>query len=256
MNYNYHTHTYRCGHASGTPEEYIKNAISFGVKYLGFSEHIPYEFADECSTKYRLAVSETDDYFSEIRALGEKYKDEIDIKIGFEMEYYPDKFLSMVEFARRVGAQYLILGQHFMNGIYTGGSHVINGKATGEDLQNYVMELTEAMESGIFTYIAHPDMINFKGDEDFYEKEMRKLCIASKRLNVPLEINCQGICDNRIYPAERFWKLAGEVGCPVTIGFDAHSAQAACDKDSVMKAKNIIGKFNLNYVGKPKLILI
>ena len=256
MNYNYHTHTYRCGHAFGTPEEYIKNAISYGVKYLGFSEHIPYEFGDEFSNKYRLAVTETEDYFSEIKALAEKYKDKIDIKIGFEMEYYPDKFMSMLDFARRAGAQFLILGQHFMNGIYTGGSHVINGKATYEDLQNYVMEVTEAMETGVFTYVAHPDMMNFKGDEDLYEKEMRKLCIASKRLDVPLEINCQGIVDNRIYPAERFWKIAGEVGCPVTIGFDAHSAEAMCDDVSVQKAKNMIGKFNLNYIGKPLIVSI
>ena len=28
MNYNYHTHTHWCDHASGTPEEYIENAVA------------------------------------------------------------------------------------------------------------------------------------------------------------------------------------------------------------------------------------
>lgn len=256
MNYNYHTHTYRCGHASGTPEEYVLNAISFGIKRLGFSEHIPYEFGDEWATRYRLAVSETEEYFSELKALRDKYKAVIDIRIGFEMEYYTDKFSSMLDFARRSGAEYLLLGQHFMNGIYTGGSHVISGTESVDNLKNYVSDVTDAMESGVFTYIAHPDMFNFLGSEEIYEREMRKICTASKNLDVPLEINCQGISDNRIYPADRFWSIAGKVGCPVTIGLDAHSANAVCDSLSLAKAKSIIGKYNLNYIGEPKLVPI
>ena len=33
MNYNYHTRTYLCRHASGTPEEYVQRAIENGIKY-------------------------------------------------------------------------------------------------------------------------------------------------------------------------------------------------------------------------------
>lgn len=253
MNYNYHTHTYRCGHATDTPEEYILNAISIGIKRMGFSEHIPYEFADEYSIRYRLKVSETEEYFSELNALREKYKSVIDIKIGFETEYYPDKFDRMLSFARKSGAEYLILGQHFMNGIFTGGSHVISGTDSEENLRSYVSDVICAMNTGVISYVAHPDMFNFLGDEEFYKNEMKKICVSSKELGVPLEINCQGISDNRIYPAERFWSIAGEVGCPVTIGLDAHSAEAMRDRQSIYKAKSIIAKHNLNYIGEPKL---
>ena len=38
--YNYHTHTYRCGHASGKEEDYVLAAIKLGIKRLGFSDHI------------------------------------------------------------------------------------------------------------------------------------------------------------------------------------------------------------------------
>ncbi len=256
MNYNYHTHTALCGHATGEIAEYIQKAIDSGIIRMGFSDHSPYAFADESALGQRMTSTEAREYVASIRRLRELYKNKIDIKIGFEMEYYPDKFPEMLSFVKSIGAEYLILGQHYMRGIYTGGYHVINGKATGEDLINYVKDVISAMETGVFTYVAHPDMINFLGDEVLYEKEMRKLCIASKRLNIPLEINCQGIRDNRIYPAERFWKIAGEVGCPVTIGLDAHSADAAGDKESAEKAFAIIGKYNLNYIGKPVLKLI
>ena len=40
--YNYHCHTKRCGHASGTDEEYVEAAIKAGYKVLGFSDHGPY----------------------------------------------------------------------------------------------------------------------------------------------------------------------------------------------------------------------
>ena len=36
---NFHTHTFRCGHARGDIKDYTKSAISFGFKNIGFSDH-------------------------------------------------------------------------------------------------------------------------------------------------------------------------------------------------------------------------
>ena len=44
MLYNYHTHTARCNHASGTDREYVEKAIEAGYKTLGISDHAPYLF--------------------------------------------------------------------------------------------------------------------------------------------------------------------------------------------------------------------
>ena len=41
---NYHTHTARCNHASGTEREYVEAAIKSGLKILGFADHTPYPF--------------------------------------------------------------------------------------------------------------------------------------------------------------------------------------------------------------------
>ena len=35
---NFHTHTARCNHATGTDREYVEAAIRAGVKSLGFSD--------------------------------------------------------------------------------------------------------------------------------------------------------------------------------------------------------------------------
>ena len=43
---NYHTHTFRCGHAEGNERDYAENASRAGLKTLGFSDHTPYDFFD------------------------------------------------------------------------------------------------------------------------------------------------------------------------------------------------------------------
>ena len=109
------------------------------------------------------------------------------------------------------------------------------------------------MASGAFTYIAHPDLINFTGDDAVYVSEIRRICRASKEYDVPLEINFLGIREGRLYPRDLFWKTVGEEKAPVTFGFDAHSVRAAFDGASLVKAKEMVKKYELNYIGMPKL---
>lgn len=40
--FNLHTHTFRCGHASGTDDQMVLSAIEAGFELLGFSDHMPY----------------------------------------------------------------------------------------------------------------------------------------------------------------------------------------------------------------------
>ena len=257
MNYNYHTHTRWCDHATGEPTEYIERAIANGIKFMGFSDHAPYEFPDGFRSHFRVAVEKASEYVSEIKKLAGMYKDSVEIKVGFEMEYYPSHFEKMLENAKNSGAEYLILGQHY---IYE--EHP-NGKSTGwketnktEDLKEYVNCVCAGIKSGVFSYVAHPDMLKFVGDSEIYREEMANICKTAKEYNIPLEINFLGIRAKRNYPREDFWQLVGEIGAPVTFGFDAHDAKNAYDGESLLKAKELVKKYNLNYIGKPKLIKI
>ena len=87
--FNLHTHTVRCNHASGTDEEFVLEAIKNGYEVMGFSDHAPYLFPKTHISSYRMATSQTQDYADSIKALKEKYKDKIDIRLGFEVEWYP-----------------------------------------------------------------------------------------------------------------------------------------------------------------------
>ena len=256
MIYNYHTHTERCGHAHGGDEEFINRAIEAGIKYLGFSDHMPMIFPDGYESSYRVPMSEAESYVSDLRKLREKHRNKIEISIGFEMEYYPLYFDEMLNIARNCGAEYLLLAQHFIGGERPNGKGSIGPTDSEEHLKCYVDEVIAGMKTGVFTYVAHPDLVCFTGDEEIYKREITRLCKASKECGVPLEINMLGIRCKKHYPADKFWQIAGEIGAPVTIGFDAHKSKNLLDKDQLVIAKKIINTYKLNYIGMPKLRMI
>lgn len=254
MDYNYHAHTFRCRHATGTEEEYIQRAIANGVKYMGFSDHSPFRFPDGFESGHRVLTCEIASYFETLKALREKYKDQIDLKIGFEMEYYPAHFSDMFNLVRDSGAEYLILGQHFIGNEHPDGTYSYRTTDNEALFIEYTDCSVAGIESGVFTYLAHPDLMGFSGDPAVYDREVRRLCRASIENHIPLEINFYGIRDGRQYPRREFWKIAGEEKAPVTFGFDAHDTLSAYDGESLKTAEKIVKDFNLNYIGRPKII--
>ena len=254
MNYNFHTHTYHCHHASGTPEEYVLRAIECGITEMGFSDHFPLMLEDGTENASRVPVSEVSTYVSEIEYLKEKYKDKIKIHLGFEMEYYTELFPEMKAKALEYGAEYLLLGEHYARPENDpASSHVYYPTEDKDLLVFYTDRVIEGMKTGCFTYLAHPDMLKFLGDMDFYKQQARRIAEASLALGIPLEINFLGIRDGRYYPKNEFWQVVSEVGSPVTFGFDAHTAESAFDGDSLQIAKKMVSDLKLNYIGKPKL---
>lgn len=253
MNTNLHTHTFRCGHASGTEREYIETAISGGIKVMGFSEHIPFAFPDGSESGYRMKIKDVPDYFETLTKLKNEYKDKIDIKIGFEMEYYPIYFDKMLANAKSWGAEYLILGQHFIGNEHPGGTYSGGDHPSADQLTEYVDCVVEAIKSGVFTYVAHPDLFDYSADDQVYISQMRRICQASKEHGVPLEINFLGIRGKRNYPKELFWTIAGEVGSPVVYGFDAHSAVDAYDPSSLIYAEKLVKENNLQLIHQPTI---
>ncbi len=245
---NYHTHTYRCHHASGTEREYIERAIEGGLKIMGFSDHMAFRFPDGFESGFRVPVNEVEDYFRTLDKLRDEYKNDIEIHIGWEMEYYPLHFEQMLKNAVEWGSEYLILGQHFTGNEHPGGKYC-GDKTNGEkELCEYVDCVTAAIETGVFSCVCHPDVFRFPGEKSVYERENRRLCKAAAKAGIPLEINFLGIRDERRYPDMDFWKIAGEEGCRAVFGFDAHDAEAAYDSASEAQAQHIVDRFGLELV--------
>ncbi|MBQ9735373.1 MAG: histidinol-phosphatase [Clostridia bacterium] len=265
MEYNYHSHTTLSHHAVGTERAYIERAIAAGIQEMGFSDHAPWwakngQYVTPEGRQYTYCVFYEDvpKYVATLRALREEYRDRIALHVGFETEYFQGSYPARLDEFRALGAEYLILGNHFIldgagNEFYVGGNH---GRM--DLLPYYVDAIVEGIGTGAFTYVAHPDVFGCfeQKDEDFYTSQMRRLCQASRAHGVPLEINFLGIRTSRYYPTPLFWQLAGEVGCPVTFGMDAHDPDGAADLASFPAAMAIVERYGLNYVGKPRLVRI
>ena len=208
--YNYHTHTYRCGHASGKEEDYVLAAIQLGIKRLGFSDHIILPQGYE-QPGTRGSYDVLDDYLKTIKSLKEKYKDKIDIIVGFEAEYMP-LFLDYYKKLLKEDIDYLILGQHCY---YDNGFR-------------------------LFKYLVHPDlfMAAYSIWTEDIEKEARRLLKGCEELNIPIEINIYGMNKpgydgyHYSYPNKHFFSLVKDYHLKVVLGIDAH-------QESIFKEENI-----------------
>ena len=78
------------------------------------------------------------------------------------------------------------------------------------------------METGLFTYLAHPDLVYYMGGDEVYTRHMRRIVKKAIELDIPLEVNMYGFVDGRHYPCDRFFKMASSMGAKFVIGCDAH----------------------------------
>ena len=250
---NYHTHTYLCRHALGTVDGYVEKAIEAGIKELGFSDHNPCIFNSDYYSTYRMFPEEIETYVKLVTDTKNKYKDDIKIYLGYEMEYYPECFEKTLDFILQYECDYLILGQHFINNEMN-QPYIANKTDNEVYLKTYVNQVIEGIKTGVFSYVAHPDIVNLTGDFKIYESEMRKLCECAKEYSMPLEINLLGIRDNRHYPYEHFWKIAADVGNDVVMGVDAHCPEAFSHETAEKQARELAEKYNITPIEKLNLV--
>lgn len=97
-------------------------------------------------------------------------------------------------------------------------------------LDLYEESTIEGMESGLFAYLAHPDL--FMRSYPEFDKHCisvsRHICRAAVRLHIPLEYNIGYVAINEArgittYPCPQFWHIAANEGCTAIIGLDAHN---------------------------------
>ncbi len=214
LDYCYHSHTSRCGHATGEDEEYVINAIKRGFKRFGISDHI---FLPGISQpRVRGSFECLGEYLDSCKKLKEKYKDQIEIVIGFEAEYLPAYLSYYKELLSSKKIDYLILGQHY---------HEIDGKLALFAVEEYVEDVIKGVESGLFTYLAHPDLFLLV-DSRWNESNIlaaRRILEACEKYCVPIEINVCGLRSHRPYPSKDFFELSKEYNVEYVIGVDAHS---------------------------------
>ena len=242
QNFNYHTHTYRSGHSEYVSDEaMLQAARDMGISMIGFSEHIPNPDLVLPDEDHRMLSSEVDGYIASINKMKQEHPD-MTILAGFEAEYDPMREAFLGEMRDKV--DYIILGQHFVNR----GLQMISPNNNPNYPIEYANMVSQAIDSGIFDIVAHPD--HFMEFRDTMESdETRKLfdenavlasqiiCEKARDMGIPIEINLAKATSGKVlsdgslaYPHPTFWKVAQEIdGLKILKGVDAHDLGAFKD---------------------------
>ena len=218
-----HNHTVRCHHAEGTIEEYVRKAVALGTDIYGFSEHAPMDFDEG----YRLAFEEMEAYENDIKKISKIYKNDIDIRLGYEVDWLPGH---MDERVMNADVDYLIGSVHFIDKWGFDNPEFLSGWKNRDidEIWEAYFEAIEAMaKGGHFDIVGHLDLI--KVFKYLPKRDIRLLARnalkAIKRSGMVLEINTAGLRKPvaELYPSEALLQEAYAMQIPVTFGSDAHA---------------------------------
>lgn len=225
MRIDLHNHTSRCNHANGTTDEYIQRAIELGIDVYGFSEHAPMDFDEH----YRLSFDDMESYENEVLALKDRYSDDIEILLGYEVDYLPNHIDKRVLLAK---VDYLIGSVHFIDKWGFDNPEFIGGwesRGVDEVWEAYFEAIESMAKSGLFDIVGHLDLI--KVFKFLPSKDIRlmaqKALQAIKESNMVLELNSAGLRKpiEEIYPSRELLEEAYSLDIPICFSSDAHAVE-------------------------------
>ena len=250
---NFHTHNYRCEHAVGNVEDYVKVAIKESYTELGISDHAPMSKYYENN---RMKEEDLEGYLQEIEEAQKKYGDKIKIYKSLEIEYFPECLKMYDDLKEKL--DYLILGLHAFRKKGDDTNYNAWKIKNGSDVLAYAEYMVEAIETGKFDYIAHPDLyvINYRTWDKACENAAHMICKAAEKMNVPLEVNANGIrktlarhpdWDRYMYPYKEFWEIAKQYNIRTIIGSDTHNFNQMEDEKMEL-ARQFAKEIGLNII--------
>ena len=224
---DYHIHTRLCGHARGEPEDYVREALRKGLGEIGFSDHMP--LLGMRNERLTMAPGELDVYVGMIRDL-QASVDELRIRLGIEMDYFPGEMDEIWEAVAPYDFDYVYGSVHYIDGWGFGDSRKLStyrGKDPDEVYARYFDLFCEAVERGGFDIMAHPDLVKKHGIGTTLplERLYARAADALRAADIAVEINTSGLRKTalEIYPALPFVEACARRGVPITLGSDAHS---------------------------------
>jgi histidinol-phosphatase (PHP family) len=135
---NYHVHSDYCD-GNNTLEEMVQAGIDAGLESMGLSSHMPLPFPNN----WTMQIENIEKYLSEIIRLKEKYKRDIEIYTGLEVDYFIDR-MDISGDAKKILPQldYVIMSIHTI------------GSTIGEKV-SYIDDSQKDFELGIKKYYDH-----------------------------------------------------------------------------------------------------
>jgi histidinol-phosphatase (PHP family) len=235
---DYHLHSTCSSDGISTIAQYCCRAAEQKLIEIGFCEHADFDPRDRGCGFFDYAF-----FRRQIETQRERYGDSLAIRAAVEVTYQASReeeiraFLEGKELDYVVGSVHLVDdGQEWAMVSEEGMcEHYFAQRSVREAYQPYFAEVRQAVESGLFDFIGHLDLVKRYGvryygpfDLSLFAAEVRKILKLAVERGVGLEINTSGLrqAPRETYPGLevlRWYKELG--GRNLTVGSDAHSVK-------------------------------
>ena len=245
---DWHTHNELCRHAIGNCQNYVERAIEKNLTTIGLSDHFPYEYLAPIIPsinqipyhEYAMQLNEVNAYLTDIENLKEKFSSQINIKTGFEIDFFKNQEIVLNNYLKPVVSRldYIIGSVHILFsklGIFAFDDRRFIERynlfnSIDEIYILYFDTLDEMIQSDNFEFdiIGHFDLPKKfnkrpKDKEKVMEKVKTTLDIVKEK-DLTIEINTSGLRRDvkEQYPSKEIIKEIYEREIPIILGSDAH----------------------------------
>ncbi len=255
MRVDLHNHTPLCNHATGTPYEYVKEAVNKNIDIYGFADHAPMEF----DYKYRMSFDKMDEYEEMINSLKDEFKD-IKILVGYEVDFTP--FVDERVLKRDV--DYLIGSVHFLDNWGFDNPEFLKEwqqRDIDDVYKEYFKNVLDMVKSGLFQIVGHLDLIKVFGFRpkssiiDYVYPVIKEI----KKSGMVVEVNSAGLRKDvkEVYPSKEILEIIFDENIDITTSSDAHSIkQVGYRLDEVENTLKSIGFKEVSYFEKKSKIKV
>ncbi len=224
---DYHVHTHLCGHARGTPDDYIERAISRELLEIGFSDHAP--LPENLRDGITMPQTLVEQYIGELENWRSYYDKKILVRIGLEVDFpfhssFDKRYLSDSRL------DYIIGSSHFLGDWIVDHPDYVNEydkRDIDEIYSGYYKIVEELIVSRHFDILGHFDLVKKFGHrpKKNFDTIIEHISKLLGKFNLAVEINTAGLRNpvREIYPSVRIIKTLYNNNVPITLGSDAHA---------------------------------
>jgi histidinol-phosphatase (PHP family) len=229
---DYHTHTFRCGHAVGTARECIEGAIAQGIDEIGLTDHLWLYFEEPAQRNptYAMAERDYDAHYTEMVALRDEYRGRIAVRVSVEADYIEGREDELLQILGRYELDYVLGSVHFMDGWlmdHPDFADRFREERVAEIYRRYYRKLGNAIRLGAFDLLAHfdlPKKFGFLPEEDLAHVVAETLDLVREH-DLAIELSSAGLRKpiGEIYPSDTILREMRRREIPIAFSSDAHA---------------------------------
>ncbi len=216
-------HTPLCGHATGEPEAYARQALRVGLRGIIFTCHCP--MPNRFWPAVRMYESEFDTYVAIVGRAADRFKGRLDVRLGLESEYFPGFERYLEQLHRRADFHFILGSVHWQSAEYQARFRARSADAFH---RTYFTHLADSAETGLYDCLSHPDLVkNYRPASWRFPRLRDHVARCLDRIaatGVAMELNTSGLGKRyaEMNPGPDMLAMMAEREIPVVVGSDAH----------------------------------